>query len=55
MAVMYLSMNARFKILGWGEAGLHVGSARCFGRSIGTLITGDADMARQQAEVNVKA
>ena len=35
--------------------GLHVGSARRFGGSIGTLVTKDADMARKPAQVNVKA
>ena len=44
----------RFKIRGWGETGLHVGSAYCLGGSIGTLVSGDADVARQPAEVNVE-
>ena len=37
--------NDGFKIRGWDETGLHVGSARRFGGSIGTLVTKDADMA----------
>ena len=36
------------------QTGLHVGSACCFGSSIGLRITRDADMARQPSEVNVK-
>ena len=40
---------------GWDETGLHVGSARHFGGSIGTLVTADADVARKPAEVNVEA
>ena len=45
-----------FKIRGWDETGLHVGSACRFGDSIGTLVTTDADMARKvEAEVNVEA
>ena len=47
-------MDVRFKIQGWGETGLHVGSACCFGSSIGSLVTRDADVARQPAEVNVE-
>ena len=47
--------NDGFKIRGWDETGLHVGSARRFGGSIGTLVTKDADMARKPAEVNVEA
>ena len=46
--------NDGFKIRGWDETGLHVGSARRFGGSIGTLVTKDADMARKPAEVNVQ-
>ena len=34
--------NDGFKIRGWDETGLHVGSARRFGGSIGTLVTKDA-------------
>ena len=41
--------NNGFKIRGWDETGLHVGSARHFGGSIGTLVTADADMARKPA------
>ena len=41
--------NDGFKIRGWDETGLHVGSARRFGGSIGTLVTKDADMARKSA------
>ena len=37
-----------------GQTGLHVGSVRRFGDSIGTLVTKDADMARKPAEVNVE-
>ena len=37
-----------------GVIGLHVGSACCFGSSIGTLFNRDADVARQPAEVNVE-
>ena len=44
--------NKGFKIRG---TGLHDGSARRFGGSIGTLVTSDADVARQPAEVNVEA
>ena len=47
--------NDWFKIRGWDETGLHVGSARRFGGSVGTLVTADADMAWKPAEVNVKA
>ena len=47
--------NDGFEIRGWDETGLHVGSARRFGGSIGTLVTKDADMARKPAEVNVEA
>ena len=47
--------NDGFKIRGWDETGLHVGSARRFGSSIGTLVTADADVARKPAEVNVEA
>ena len=47
--------NNGFKIQGWDETGLHVGSTRRFGGSIGTLITADADIARKPAEVNVEA
>ena len=47
--------NDGFKIRGWDETRLHVGSARCFGGSISTLVTSDADMARKPAEVNVEA
>ena len=46
--------NDGFKIRGWDETGLHVGSARRFGGSIGMLVTKDADMARKPAEVNGK-
>ena len=35
--------NDGFKIRGWDETGLHVGSACRFGSSIGTLVTADAD------------
>ena len=42
--------NDGFKIRGRDETGLHVGSARRFGGSIGTLVTKDADMARKPAE-----
>ena len=48
-------VNDGFKIRGWDETGLHVGSARRFGGSIGTLITADAHMAQKPAEVNVAA
>ena len=48
-------VNDGFKIRGWDETGLHVGSARHFGGSIGTLVTTDADMAQKPAEVNVEA
>ena len=44
--------NDGFKIRGWDETGLHVGSACSFGGSIGTLVTSDADVARKPAEVN---
>ena len=37
--------NDGFKIRGWDETGLHVGSACRFGSSIGTLVTADADVA----------
>ena len=47
-------VDVRFKIQGWGYTGPHVGSARCFGSSIGTLVTRDADVARQPAELNVE-
>ena len=47
--------NDGFKIRGWDETGLHVGSACCFGSSIGTLVSADADVARKPAEVNVEA
>ena len=49
--------NDGFKIRGWDETGLNVGSARRFGGSIyiGTLVTTDADVARKPAEVNVEA
>ena len=47
--------NVRYKIRGWDETGLHVGSVCCFGGSIGTLLTADADVAGQPAEVNVEA
>ena len=47
--------NDGFKIRGWDETGLHVGSAHRFGGSIGTLITADADVAWKPAEVNVEA
>ena len=47
--------NDGFKIRGWDEIGLHVGSPCRFGGSIGTLITLDADVARKPAEVNVEA
>ena len=53
MAVICLRMM--FKIRGWDETGLHIGSACRFGGSIGTLVTKDADMARKPAEVNVEA
>ena len=46
--------DVRFKIQRWGEAGLYVGSACSFGSSIGSLITRDAHVARQPAEVNVE-
>ena len=45
--------NDGFKIRGWDETGLHVGSACRFGSSIGTLVT--LDVARKPAEVNVEA
>ena len=48
-------VNDGFKIRGWDETGLHVGSARRFGGSIGTLFTADADVGRKPAEVNVEA
>ena len=42
-----LSNNLKqLKIQGWDETGLHVGSARHFGGSIGMLVTTD-DMATQ--------
>ena len=44
----------RSEIQGWGETGLHVCSACCVGGFISTLVTRDADMARQPAEVNVE-
>ena len=47
--------NDGFKIRGWDETRLHVGSARRFGGSISTLVTSDAGMARKPAEVNVEA
>ena len=47
--------NDGFKIRGWDETGLHVGSARHFGSSIGTLVTADAHMAWKPGEVNVEA
>ena len=47
--------NDGFKIRGWDETGLNVGSALRFGGSIGTLVTADADVARKQSEVNVEA
>ena len=47
--------NDGFKIRGWDETGLHVGSARHFGGSIGTLVTADAHMAWKPGEVNVEA
>ena len=47
--------NDGFKIGGWDETGLHVGSARRFDGSISTLVTADADMVRKPAEVNVEA
>ena len=54
--------NDGFKIRGWDETGLHVGSACGFGGSIGTLFTTDADVAQKPAvwgltpaEVNVEA
>ena len=47
--------NDGFKMRGWDETGLHVGSVRRFGSSIGTLVTADADVARKPAEVNVEA
>ena len=47
--------NDGLKIRGWDETRLHVGSARHFGGSIGTLVTTDADVARKPAEVNVEA
>ena len=47
--------NDGFKIRGWDETGLQVGSVRRFGSSIGTLVTADADVARKPAEVNVEA
>ena len=40
--------NDGFKIRGWDETGLHVGS-------ISTLVTSNADVARKPAEVNVEA
>ena len=43
--------NDGFKIQGWDETGLHVGSAQRFG----SIVTADADVARKPAEVNVKA
>ena len=46
-------VNDGVKIRGWDETGLHVGSACHFGGSIGTLVTADADVARQPAEVLV--
>ena len=36
------------------ETGLHIGSAYCFGSSIGTFVSGDADIARQAADVKVE-
>ena len=48
-------VNDGFKIRGWDEPGLHVGSARHFGGSISTLVIADADVARKPAEVNVEA
>ena len=38
-----------FKIRGWDETGLHVSSARRVGGPIGTLVTSDADVAREPA------
>ena len=35
-------VNDWFKIRGWDKTGRHVGSARQFGGSIGTLVTTDA-------------
>ena len=45
--------NDGFKIRGWDETGLNVGSTRRFGGSIGTLVTTDADVARKPAEVGL--
>ena len=38
--------NDGFKIRGWDETGLHVGSACRFGGSIGTLVTKDPEASR---------
>ena len=47
-------VNIRFKIRGWGETGPRVGSECSVDSSIGTLVTKDANVAQQPAEVNVK-
>ena len=47
--------NDGFKIRGWDETGLLVGSACRFGSSIGTLVTVDANVAQKPAKVNVEA
>ena len=38
-------VDVRFKIRGWGEKGLHVVSACCYGSYVGTLLTWDANVA----------
>ena len=48
-------MYVRFKIRRRGDSRLQLASVRSFVSSTGSLIIGDAEVARQPAEVNVKA